>query len=385
MRDEDAVDLLRLVFAAPAEAVREVTGEKLGIAAVDQDNPTLGRLYNGGVSLLYVDEIDPEDAAILLFDHDVLGLYAARLGRHDEARCGHRLYHPVVLFPVFHRDDLDVRISDVLDLDPVAPLQGPNEPLLGLRLVNPSQIDVDNMLHGHSITSRSSRALVTVSGYQPSSSKCIKFLRLLQLPPHPNPAPTSASIRGCSRLKKPVRAYPSKIFLHHWRDCMSCWTSPRSARCCCWSIHRCRCHLKSLNIHPQLPLRAQHKLLALILQVTGGYLKGWVKGPTSVVQGIAQVVGCLTNIQLQPEQVHHPLPVHAMIWGKGKQLHQACGLLESPVGFSDDPLGSTETWNLPSSWMHTSSDSSPRPVRGSTLRLSFLRVHYEDLRRRYRS
>ena len=68
MRDEDAVDLLRLVFAAPAEAVREVTGEKLGIAAVDQDNPTLGRLYNGGVSLLYVDEVDPEDAAILLFN-----------------------------------------------------------------------------------------------------------------------------------------------------------------------------------------------------------------------------------------------------------------------------------------------------------------------------
>src|SRR5215203_4562158 len=156
MCDEDAVDHLRVVFAAPAEAVREVTGEKLGIAAVDQDNPTLGSLNNGGVSLLYVDEIDPEDAAILLFNHDVLGLYAARLGGHYKARRRHRLYHPIVLFLVFH--------GDVLDLDPVAPLQGPNEPLLVLRLVNPGQIDIDDMLHGHSITSRSSRAVVTICG-----------------------------------------------------------------------------------------------------------------------------------------------------------------------------------------------------------------------------
>ena len=67
-----------------------------------------------------------------------------------------------------------------------------------------------------------------------------------------------------------------------------------------------------------------------------------------------------------------------MIWGEGKQLHQACRLFEPPVVFSDDPLGYYRDLELTQQLDSYRLNFIRRAGMRSALRLSFEREHYED-------
>ena len=145
--DHHRVDRLARFGAGAGEACGEVAGEELGVAAVDRDRLAVGRLQQGAVALLDVDEVELQDLDLIGGEGDLDRFLVLRVagdepgaGRRQDAAVGLRL----------EVDELDLAAFLVLfdDGHRVAPGEGHDQ--VAALVVQVHQVDCDSPLLVHS-------------------------------------------------------------------------------------------------------------------------------------------------------------------------------------------------------------------------------------------
>jgi hypothetical protein len=100
----------------------------------------------------------------------------------------------------------------------------------------------------------------------------------------------------------------------------------------------CGCFLKRLYVDIQRTRRPEHHEIALQVHIRRGNfrLKVRLEYPTEEMKRLVQIVGGSLELEVRPKEVHELSPMHSTIRGQRKQLDQALGLPQWPLGLLDD-------------------------------------------------